>query len=133
MNLWTPEAFNRDFGSEKNDIVNTKSGKIIPGVPLKMFWDGFEHLSKRMLDEFGNPMLLKLKDWPSDNDIIHRLPKRFEDLMKAIPLKEYTLRTGKFNLASCIPDFFVRPDLGKLSLNYYNKIFYFINYGENIK
>jgi hypothetical protein len=40
-----------------------------------MFWDGFNHLSKRMTDECGNPMLLKLKDWPPDNDFSNYLPR----------------------------------------------------------
>jgi lysine-specific demethylase 3 len=46
-----------------------------------MFWDGFNHLSRRMTDEMENPMLLKLKDWPPDNDFANYLPSRFEDLV----------------------------------------------------
>lgn len=37
---------------------------------------------------------------------------RFDDLMRALPLKEYTQRDGKLNLASRLPACFVRPDLG---------------------
>ena len=86
MNLWSPAAFSRQFGHIRHNIVNTKSNKIIPKVPLKMFWDGFEQLSLRMKDELDNPMLLKLKDWPPDNDFANYLPERFADLMKCIPL-----------------------------------------------
>jgi lysine-specific demethylase 3 len=32
--------------------------------------------------------------------------------MKVLPLGEYTHRNGKLNLASRLPDSFVRPDLG---------------------
>jgi [histone H3]-dimethyl-L-lysine9 demethylase len=32
--------------------------------------------------------------------------------MQALPLGEYTQRTGALNLASRFPSFFVRPDLG---------------------
>merc|ERR1712203_635822 len=41
-------------------------------------------------------MLLKLKDWPPEEDFAKFFPQRFEDMMKNIPM----------------PDFFVRPDLG---------------------
>lgn len=32
--------------------------------------------------------------------------------MKVLPLSEYTNRNGRLNLASRLPDCFVRPDLG---------------------
>lgn len=48
----------------------------------------------RVQDEHGRPMLLKLKDWPPAEDFAAFSPKRFEDLMQALPLKEYTHRTG---------------------------------------
>jgi lysine-specific demethylase 3 len=57
-------------------------------------------------------MLLKLKDWPPEDDFALYFPKRYADLMKCIPLREYTTREGRYNLASYMPDFFVRPDLG---------------------
>ncbi|CAB4068537.1 KDM3 [Lepeophtheirus salmonis] len=106
--LWTPAAFKRDFGSDFHDIVNTRSGKTIPHFLLEDFWDGFENLSSRRVDEQGNPMLLKLKDWPTDRDICHSLPKRFADLMNHIPLPDYTLR----------------PDLGpKMYIAYGNALY----------
>lgn len=124
MNLWHPEAFCREFGHVKHDIVNTKTGKSIPNVPLKIFWDGFENLSARMVDENGLPMLLKLKDWPPDNDLAHTLPSRFEDLMNCIPLPEYTKRQGRYNLASFMPDYYVKPDLGpKMYIAYGNALY----------
>lgn len=124
MDLWSPDSFSRQFGHIRHDIVNTKSNKIIPKVPLKMFWDGFDHLAKRMEDDQGNPMLLKLKDWPPDNDFSNYLPERFDDLMKYIPLPDYTKREGRLNLASSMPDFFVRPDLGpKMYIAYGNALY----------
>ena len=123
-NLWSPDSFRRRFGHVKHTLVNTKSGKNIPNVPLKMFWDGFENLNDRMLDENGMPMLLKLKDWPDDNDFKQFLPENFNDLMRVLPIKDYTLRTGHFNLASMMPDFFVRPDLGpKMYIAYGNALY----------
>ena len=112
MNLWHPRAFGEQFGHLKHDIINCKTHKMIPKVPLKWFWDGFEELEARMLDQNGVPMLLKLKDWPPEEDFAQYFPRRFEDFMKEIPLPDYTRREGRFNLASYIPEFFVRPDLG---------------------
>jgi lysine-specific demethylase 3 len=57
-------------------------------------------------------MLLKLKDWPPGQDFSELLPTRFNDLMKALPLPEYTHRNGPLNLAVRLPEYFLRPDLG---------------------
>ena len=122
--LWTPEAFIKEFGEEKNDLVNCLTGNPITNQPMKKFWEGFEHYSKRMKDDKGNPMLLKLKDWPSGEDFAEMLPKRFADLMKVLPLTEYTHRNGRLNLASRLPDFFVRPDLGPKMYNAYGSALY---------
>ena len=112
MNLWSPNAFNAEFGELKHDIINCKTHKKIPQVPLKWFWDGFENLKARMLDNQGMPMLLKLKDWPPEDDFAQYFPQRFSNLMAHLPLWDYTRRDGGFNLASFMPDFFLQPDLG---------------------
>lgn len=112
MNLWHPDSFARDFGDEKNDLINCMTGNLVPNQPMRKFWEGFENFSKRLKDERGNPMLLKLKDWPPGEDFAEFLPSRFADLMKVLPLSEYTHRNGRLNLASRLPDCFVRPDLG---------------------
>lgn len=41
--------------------------------------------------------------------------------MANIPLPEYTRRDGKLNLASRLPNYFVRPDLGPKMYNAYGK------------
>lgn len=46
---------------------------------------------------------------------------RFDDLMNNIPLPEYTRREGRLNLASRLPTYFVRPDLGPKMYNAYGK------------
>lgn len=44
---------------------------------------------------------------------------RYDDLMKNLPLPEYSDPEGSLNLASYLPSFFVRPDLGpRLSCAY---------------
>jgi [histone H3]-dimethyl-L-lysine9 demethylase len=110
--LWNPESFIKDYGDEKNDLINCVTGKIVPNQLMRKFWEGFDNIGKRLKDENQEPMLLKLKDWPPGEDFAELLPMRFTDLMKALPLPEYTHRNGKLNLASKLPDCFVRPDLG---------------------
>jgi lysine-specific demethylase 3 len=81
-------------------------------------------LTVRLKDEEKKPMILKLKDWPPTEDFSEMLPSRFSNLMECLPLPEYTKRNGVFNLASRLPDFFVRPDLGPKLYNAYGSAFY---------
>lgn len=119
MDLWRPESFSKDFGEDANDLVNCLTGTLVPNQPMKRFWDGFDYINKRIKDEKGEPMLLKLKDWPPGEDFSETLPTRFTDLMKSLPLGDYTKRNGKFNLASRLPECFVKPDLGPKMYNAY--------------
>ncbi|TNM98705.1 hypothetical protein fugu_013269, partial [Takifugu bimaculatus] len=117
--LWQPEAFSREFGDQDVDLVNCRNCAIISDVKVREFWDGFEIISKRLQDPEGNPMVLKLKDWPPGEDFRDMMPSRFEDLMENLPLPEYTKRDGRLNLAARLPNFFVRPDLGPKMYNAY--------------
>ena len=65
--------------------------------------------------------MLKLKDWPPTEDFSDLLPSRFQDIMKVLPLPEYSNRSGILNLASRLPDFFVKPDLGPKMYNAYGE------------
>lgn len=116
--LWTPESFAADFGHRKHDVVNCINGEVISNLPMRKFWDGFD-AAKRPKDDKGQPMLLKLKDWPPDENFATMLPERFDDLMAALPLPEYTHRNGNLNLAGRLPGCFVRPDLGPKMYNAY--------------
>lgn len=122
--LWTPQSFSKDFGEEANDLINCLTGGLVPNQPMKRFWDGFDFINKRIKDEHGQPMLLKLKDWPPGEDFAVTLPAWFNDLMKALPLGEYTKRQGKFNLTSHLPECFVKPDLGPKMYNAYGSALY---------
>ncbi|XP_055952912.1 lysine-specific demethylase 3A-like [Argiope bruennichi] len=124
MTLWHPDGFCRDFGDVKNDLVDCKTGAILKSLPMRRFWEGFENFSKRLTDENNEYMLLKLKDWPPGEDFSEKLPTRFEDLMKGLPLPEYTHRNGILNLAGRLPSFFVRPDLGPKMYNAYGSALY---------
>lgn len=59
--IWHPDAFLKDFGDIKNDLINCLTGNTVPNQPMKKFWEGFERLTKRLKDDKGQPMLLKLK------------------------------------------------------------------------
>ncbi|KAL4148750.1 hypothetical protein QTP88_002914 [Uroleucon formosanum] len=110
--LWHPESFSRDFGNQINDLIDCTTSNVISDQPMRKFWNGFENSDERLCDKQGNVMLLKLKDWPPSADFAETLPDRFQDLMNCLPLKEYTHRNGKYNLASHLPDCYIRPDLG---------------------
>uniref|UniRef100_T1J0U0 [histone H3]-dimethyl-L-lysine(9) demethylase n=1 Tax=Strigamia maritima TaxID=126957 RepID=T1J0U0_STRMM len=118
-NLWHPQAFSRDFGELKNDLIDCLSGTVLRDEPMKNFWEGFQDPEKRLKDTEGRHFLLKLKDWPPGDDFSEILPTRFQDLMKALPLPDYTHREGKLNLTARLPNYFVPPDLGpKLYIAY---------------
>ncbi|KAK5864907.1 hypothetical protein PBY51_016112 [Eleginops maclovinus] len=119
QNLWRPDAFSREFGDQDVDLVNCRNCAIISDVKVRDFWDGFEVISKRLQDTEGQPMVLKLKDWPPGEDFRDMMPTRFDDLMDNLPLPEYTKRDGRLNLAARLPNFFVRPDLGPKMYNAY--------------
>lgn len=111
--LWTPEKFNLHFGRQTSRLVNCMNGFIMSKRPMSDFWDGFEDTDKRITDEdTGEEFILKLKDWPPNAEFRDMLPLWFDDLMQALPLPEYTRYDGSRNLASRLPEFYVRPDLG---------------------
>ncbi|KAI1898430.1 hypothetical protein AGOR_G00072250 [Albula goreensis] len=117
--LWRPEAFSQEFGDQDVDLVNCRNCAIISDVKVRDFWDGFQVISKRLQGGDGQPMVLKLKDWPPGEDFRDMMPTRFDDLMENLPLPEYTKRDGRLNLAARLPNFFVRPDLGPKMYNAY--------------
>ncbi|XP_044276340.1 probable JmjC domain-containing histone demethylation protein 2C isoform X1 [Varanus komodoensis] len=110
-NLWKTDFISSDFGDLKADLLNCKDSVSSSGS-IKEFWEGFEEVSKRQKLKNGETAVLKLKDLPSGEDFKTMMPARYEDLIKALPLPEYSNPEGRLNLASYLPGFFVRPDLG---------------------
>jgi len=117
--LWNPKAFLKNFGARENDLIDCSRNVVLVGHQMRRFWEGFECIGKRLRDGRGQPMILKLKDWPATEDFAEMLPNWFADLLQALPLHEYTDRTGSLNLVSRLPGFFVRPDLGPKMYNAY--------------
>ncbi|XP_031491320.1 lysine-specific demethylase JMJ26-like isoform X2 [Nymphaea colorata] len=59
------------------------------------------------------PEMLKLKDWPPTNFFEERLPRHGAEFISSLPFQEYTNpRFGILNLAACLPEGILRPDLG---------------------
>ncbi|MBN3323174.1 JHD2C protein, partial [Atractosteus spatula] len=110
-NLWKAESFNHEFADHQGDLLNCKDG-VVSNSSIKEFWDGFEDLTKRPKSKDGESLVYRLKDWPSGEEFMALMPSRYDDLMKNLPLPEYSDPEGHLNLASRLPSFFVRPDLG---------------------
>lgn len=117
--IWKPETFLKEFGKFEGQLVNCATDDEIDGHRMKKFWDGFERISSRLKDKEGQPMILKLKNWPLKDEFCELLPEHSQDLLHNLPLPEYTRNSGPFNLVSRLPEFFAKPDLGpKLSCAY---------------
>ncbi|KAM9325387.1 putative JmjC domain-containing histone demethylation protein 2C [Gastrophryne carolinensis] len=120
-NLWKSEAISHDFGDHQGDLLNCKEG-IVSSGNVKEFWDGFEDVSKRQKLKSGETILLKMKDQPSGEDFRNMMLARHEDFFRILPIPEYLNPEGRFNLASHMPAFFVRPDLGPRMCSAYGVI-----------
>jgi lysine-specific demethylase 3 len=111
--IWSPKSFNKDFGHLHVDLINCRNRKLVPDVSMQDFWTGFSDLQSGMrCEKTDQPLILKLKDWPTSADFKQLLPTRFDDLMKNLPMRKYSHRDGAFNMASNLPAYFSTPDLG---------------------
>nr|XP_046192695.1 LOW QUALITY PROTEIN: probable JmjC domain-containing histone demethylation protein 2C [Oncorhynchus gorbuscha] len=109
--LWKADSFNLEFADHQGDLLNCKDG-LVSNSGINEFWDGFEDLTKRPKSKDGDTVVYRLKDWPSGEEFMALMPSRYDDLMRNLPLPEYCDPEGNLNLASHLPSFFVRPDLG---------------------
>jgi len=113
--LWTPDSFRREFAGLKADLVDCATGAVLHGQSTEKFWFGFESAGTTKhknggVSTGGNcGAVLRLKDWPAVEDPIGARWHR--DLARTLPIREYTLQTGVYNLVSHLPDFFVKPEL----------------------
>ncbi|MEQ2200598.1 hypothetical protein XENOCAPTIV_000529 [Xenoophorus captivus] len=90
-------------GTEDVKAQRKKSGALPAAIPE----DSTNQYPDIPHSWLNNIRLLWLKDHRNQNNW-----KLYDDLMKNLPLPEYSDPEGSFNLASHLPSFFVRPDLG---------------------
>ncbi|KAG7587924.1 Zinc finger RING-type [Arabidopsis suecica] len=73
----------------------------------------FEGYSKGRTYENFWPEMLKLKDWPPSDKFEDLLPRHCDEFISALPFQEYSdPRTGILNIATKLPEGFIKPDLG---------------------
>jgi len=117
--LLSAKSYNETFGELTVDLVDCNNNDSVNDQKMKVFWRGFEDSKLRKKDKNGKPMILKLKDCPATDDFKNVLKTRYDDLMTYLPLGDFTSRDGQFNLASYLPNLFLKPDLGpKLYIAY---------------
>ncbi|KAJ3110613.1 hypothetical protein HDU96_006420 [Phlyctochytrium bullatum] len=108
---WSPNYFIRNFGEEEATFENCKTGVRSPG-PVGMFFQGFGSERDRIKGSDEQDVILKLPDWPTNEDFRTRFPAHFEDFARNLPFQNYTARNGTRNLAARLPNNVVPPDLG---------------------
>eukprot|EP00066_Takifugu_rubripes_P028230 XP_011617496.1 PREDICTED: probable JmjC domain-containing histone demethylation protein 2C isoform X2 [Takifugu rubripes] len=73
--LWKADSFNQEFADHQGDLFNCKD-QVVSNSGIKEFWDGFEDITKRPKSKDGEPMVYKLKDWPSGEEFMALMPSR---------------------------------------------------------
>ncbi len=133
--LWCPKYFSGNFSDINADFINVTDGLNVNNEQLKAFWEGFQDQSKRKIaakhrknasdaNANGNSsssesssacsdVVLKMRDWPPDGEeFSEALPDHARDLLSNLPLARYTARRALLNMADCLPEVFVKSDLG---------------------
>jgi lysine-specific demethylase 3 len=79
-------------------------------INTRQFFEGY---SKGRTYENFWPEMLKLKDWPPSDKFEDLLPRHCDEFISALPFQEYSdPRTGILNIATKLPEGFIKPDLG---------------------
>ena len=104
---------------ENNEVklMNCETGEdFIFGVNdfFKAF-DSREWFERNIKEPRGHGML-KLRDWPTEDDFKGKLPRHYVDFLQMLPFQEYTnMIDGPLNLSTELPKEWVPPDLGPKS------------------
>ena len=127
--LWQADTL-AGLPDQTYDPATPDASAISHGQSIKKFFEGFNTVSKRPTTDAGEPITLKFREnWPSQEDhFAELLPAQFKDLMGALPLKDYTSREGRLNLAARLPECFVRLDLGPRMWGGYSKATFNLQY-----
>ena len=123
VGCWEPRSITRAMCSttreENNEVklMNCETGEdFIFGVNdfFKAF-DSREWFERNIKEPRGHGML-KLRDWPTEDDFKGKLPRHYVDFLQMLPFQEYTnMIDGPLNLSTELPKEWVPPDLGPKS------------------
>ena len=123
VGCWEPRSITRAMCSttreENNEVklMNCDTGEdFIFGVNdfFKAF-DSREWFERNIKEPRGHGML-KLRDWPTEDDFKGKLPRHYVDFLQMLPFQEYTnMIDGPLNLSTELPKEWVPPDLGPKS------------------
>ncbi|WOH00472.1 hypothetical protein DCAR_0519835 [Daucus carota subsp. sativus] len=73
----------------------------------------FKGYQEGLVDSYGWPQILKLKDWPPSSLFDEHLPRHCVEFLSSLPFREYTNpHSGYLNLAVKLPQQSLKPDLG---------------------
>jgi lysine-specific demethylase 3 len=122
---WKPESITRAMTDMSNKRLGTDASRDVSVIDCESgetvtrsigeFFKGFDSRAYResKLQQHG---LLKLKDWPSEDDFRQKMPRHFTDFVQMLPFQEYTNQVdGPLNLSTKLPKEWVPPDLGPKS------------------
>ena len=111
-------------------IPDNNQDAISSGQTIRKFFEGYENPARRVQSDPGEAESLRFREnWPSQEEHFAELaPSQYKDLMSNLPLSQYTSREGVLNLASRLPDCFVRLDLGPRLWGGYAKATYNLQY-----
>ncbi len=119
LKLWSPRHFAKAHGNvcvDYADLLEPDHPEVT-SEPLADFWEGFldpeKRLKPELFEEEKLKAVLKVTNWPPRGEqFAEYLSEHSRDLLKHLPLPEYTRKSSVDNLASYLPDPFVRADLG---------------------
>jgi len=115
---WGPHGFLERFGAEQVNMIDCRDGKAVHWLTLAHFFAGYmKPWTRAKCPDTFRRMMLKLKDWPPNQDFRDKMPEYYEDLMQALPFPQYTHREGVLNLSKYFPGNHVPPDLGPKMYN----------------
>ncbi|GFH31894.1 JmjC domain-containing protein, partial [Haematococcus lacustris] len=73
----------------------------------------FHGYANGVVDDEGRPRMLKVKDWPPEQEFRERMVRHNQDFHELLPLPLYTHTTaGPLNLATMMPSWTNPTDLG---------------------
>ncbi|WVN88947.1 uncharacterized protein L203_104162 [Cryptococcus depauperatus CBS 7841] len=105
---WTPGRFAKQFEKQECSLVDCQTDCYMEG----MVGEFFEMFGRRKVEEGKEQAVLKLNDWPPEDEFQSACPELYVDFCRALPVPDYTRRDGVLNLYSHFPPGPTRPDIG---------------------